>query len=181
MRKALLIAPGLILGLGLLMAQPLAADHPQSVQEEDRISNAVRHELVMLPYYGVFDNLQYQVSGNVVTLTGQVTRPVLKSDAGNAVKHVEGVTSVINHIEVLPPSPMDNRIRWAVLHAIYGRSSPLFHYGVGAQYPIHIIVNGGRVKLTGVVDNQIDVNIAMMRARVVPGTFSVTNDLQVRG
>ena len=167
------------------MAQPLAADQPQSAQGEDRIEHQVRHELAMLPYFTVFDNLQFEVrsdtAGDVVTLNGQVTRPVLKSDAENAVKHVEGVTSVVNNIEVLPPSPMDDHIRWAVFRSIYGGGSPLFHYGVGAQYPIRIIVSSGRVTLTGIVSNKADVNIAMIRARVVPGTFSVTNDLQVRG
>ena len=179
--KALLIVPSLILGLGLLTARPLAADQPQSARGEDRIAHQVRHELVMLPYYSVFDNLQFQVAGDVVTLSGQVTRPVLKSDAEHAVKHIEGVTSVVNQVEVLPTSPFDDRIRIAVFRSIYGGGSPLFHYGVGAQHPIHIIVKNGHVTLVGTVSNKADVNIAMMRARMVPGTFSVANDLEVRG
>jgi len=84
----------------------------------ERITREVRHELVMLPYYGVFDNLAYRVDGATVTLMGQVSRPTLKSDAENVVKKIEGVEHVKNEIEVLPVSPNDNRIRRAVFRAI---------------------------------------------------------------
>jgi hyperosmotically inducible protein len=145
----------------------------------DRIVKEVHHELVMLPYYGVFDNLAYKVSPDgTVTLLGQVTQPVLKSDAGNAVKRIEGVTSVDNQIQVLPTSPMDDGIRRAVYRAIYGNTT-LNMYALRAVPPIHIIVNNGNVTLVGAVARQQDKQIAEMQAKSVPNVFSVTNDLQV--
>src|SRR5579864_339385 len=149
-----------------------------SAKAEERITREVRHELLMLPYFGVFDNIAYKVDGYNVTLLGQVVRPSLKSDAENAVKHIEGVEKVDNQIEVLPPSPMDDRIRLALYHAIYGDPA-LEKYALGVQKPIRIIVKNGHVTLEGVVDNETDKNIAGLRAKGVPGTFSVTNNLQV--
>jgi len=143
-----------------------------------RISRETMHELLMLPYYTVFDNLEYKVEGSHVTLIGQVTNPVLKSDAESAVKHIEGVESVTNNIEVLPPSPMDNRIRHQLYRAVYGFDG-LSKYSWGAVPSIHFIVKNGHVTLVGVVDNQNDKNMAKLRANGVPGIFSVTNDLQV--
>jgi hyperosmotically inducible protein len=142
------------------------------------IPQEVRHELVMLPWYGIFDNLAYRVDGSTVTLFGQVTRPTLKSDAENVVKRIEGVDRVINNIEVLPLSPMDNRIRVAEYRAIY-RFGPLQRYALGAVPPIHIIVKNGHVTLEGVVANKGDHDMANIRANGVPGVFSVTNDLRV--
>ncbi len=144
-----------------------------------RIAREVRHELAMLPYYSVFDNLAFQVEGGTVTLLGQVTRPTLKSDSENVIKGIEGVERVVNKIEVLPPSPMDDRIRLAVYRAIYGESS-LQRYGLAAVPSIHIIVNSGKVTLEGVVDNESDKNIANLRANGVSGVFSVTNNLKVQ-
>jgi hyperosmotically inducible protein len=144
----------------------------------DRIVREVRHELVTLPYYNVFDNLAYRVDGNVVTLFGQVTRPTLKSDAENVVKKIEGVERVINNIEVLPVSPNDDRIRQAVYRAVYGHPS-LNRYALAAVPSIHIIVKNGRVTLIGVAANQGDKNIAGIQANSVPGVFAVTNDLQI--
>ena len=132
----------------------------------------------MLPYLGVFDNLAYKVDGYNVTLMGQVTRPTLKSDAGNVVKRIEGVENVDNQIEVLPPSPMDDRLRRQLYRAIYGFPA-LQKYALGVQQPIRIIVKSGKVTLEGVVDNEGDKNIANIRANGVPGIFSVTNNLQV--
>ncbi len=120
---------------------------------QDKITKEVRHELVMLPYYGVFDNLAYRVDGTKVTLFGQVTRPTLKSDAENVVKRIEGVTSVDNEIEVLPLSPNDDQIRRAAYRQIYSKP-PLQRYQMGAVPPIHIIVKNGNITLVGVVDNQ---------------------------
>src|SRR5947209_2905870 len=100
-------------------ADRLNALHPGAASQ-DRLTREVRHELVMLPYYGVFDNLAYSVNGGTVTLYGQVTRPTLKSDAGNVVKRIEGVEKVENQIQVLPLSPMDDRLRIAEYRAIYG-------------------------------------------------------------
>jgi hyperosmotically inducible protein len=146
----------------------------------ERLAREVRHELVMLPYYGVFDDLSYRVDGSTVTLTGHVTRPTLKSDAENVVKKVEGVERVVNNIEVLPLSPMDDRIRIATYRAVYGQTG-LDRYALQAVPPIHIIVNNGNVTLTGVVSNQADKDIAGVRANGVPGVFAVTNNLRVEG
>ncbi len=142
------------------------------------LSKKVRHELVMLPYYNIFDNLSYRVDGDAVTLLGSVTNPVLKSDAEGVVKRIEGVRRVDNQIEVLPLSPMDNRIRIATARAIYGYPS-LQRYGMGALPSIHIIVRNGNVTLEGVVANQADKNVAGIRANGVFGTFSVKNELRV--
>jgi hyperosmotically inducible protein len=159
-------------------AQSQAANETLSPESQDRLVKEVRHELIMLPYYGVFDNLAFRVDGRTVILEGQVVQPVVKSDAGNSVKRIEGVEKVVNNIEVLPPSPMDDRIRRAVYQSIYSYG-PLFKYGGMAVPPIHIIVKGGRVTLDGVVDNETDKGLAGMRANQVPGTFQVTNNLRV--
>lgn len=148
-------------------------------QGENHVIQEVRHQLVMLPYYTIFDDLAFRVDGSTVTLMGQVTNPVLKTDAGNVVKHIEGVTQVNNQIEVLPLSPMDNQIRRAEFRAIYGDPEIGDRYGHQALPSIHIIVNNGHVKLEGVVNNQGDKNLINIRANSVPGVFSVENDLQV--
>lgn len=142
------------------------------------LNQAVRHELLMLPYYSIFDALNFQVDNGVVTLSGAVTWPVLKSDAQNVVKRIPGVTGVVNNIKVLPLSPMDNQIRRAEYRAIFSFGS-LYRYAMGANPPLRIIVDNGHVTLVGVVDNQGDKNLAYIRAMGVPGVFSVTNDLQV--
>lgn len=142
------------------------------------ITREVRHELVMLPYYGVFDNLAFRVDGRTVTLLGEVTRPTLKSDAGRAVKGVEGVERVVNEIKVLPLSPADDRIRLAEYRTIF-RQPSLQRYAMQAVPPIHIIVDNGKVTLVGVVSNEGDKNMAGIQANSVPGVFSVTNNLRV--
>jgi hyperosmotically inducible protein len=145
----------------------------------ERIAKEVHHELVLLPYYGVFDNLAYKVSPDgTVTLLGQVVRPTTKSDAENAVKHIEGVERVDNQIQVLPPSPNDDRIRRDTYRAVYG-NSVLSQYAMRAVPTIHIIVDNGHVTLEGAVARQMDKQIAEMQAKQVPGVFSVTNNLQV--
>jgi len=145
-----------------------------------RLVKEVRHQLVMLPWYSVFDNLAFQVEGDKVTLSGQVTRPTLKSDAEAAVKSIEGVASVVNNIEVLPVSVMDDQLRRAVFRAIYGGAS-LQRYAIQAVPPIHIIVKNGNVTLEGVVDNEADKNLANLRANQVPNVFSVKDNLRVAG
>jgi hyperosmotically inducible periplasmic protein len=157
--------------------QPAQRDQP-SARSQERITKEVRHELLMLPYFGVFDNIAFKVEDYKVTLLGQVVRPSLKSDAEGAVKHIEGVESVDNQIEVLPTSPMDDRIRIRLYRAIYGYA-PLQKYALGVQKPIRIIVKNGRVSLEGVVDNEGDKNFAGIRANGVSGVFGVTNNLQV--
>jgi hyperosmotically inducible protein len=134
----------------------------------------------MLPYYNIFDNLSYRIDGGVVTLLGQVRRPVLKSDAENVVKRIEGVEHVNNQIEVLPLSPFDDRIRLATARAIYSYG-PLRRYAQGSLPPIHIIVKNGNVTLEGVVATEMDKNIAGIRANGVFGSFTVKNDLRVEG
>jgi hyperosmotically inducible protein len=148
------------------------------VGAQDRIVREVRHELVMLPYYGVFDNLSYRVDGGNVTLMGQVTRPTLKSDAGNVVKRIEGVERVDNQIQVLPLSPMDDGLRVAEYRAIYGHPG-LDRYAMQAVPPIHIIMENGKVTLEGVVATQADKDMAGIRANGVSGVFSVVNNLRV--
>ena len=145
----------------------------------DRIVKEVRHELVMLPFYGVFDNLAFKVDPDgTVTLLGQVSRPTLKSDAENAVKHIEGVEKVVNNIEVLPTSINDDQIRRAAYRAIYG-NEVLSQYQLRAVPPIHIIVKNGHITLEGVVAREMDKTIAGMQANGVHGAFSVTNNLVV--
>jgi hyperosmotically inducible protein len=142
------------------------------------LTREVRHQLVLLPFYSVFDNLEYKVKAYKVTLLGQVTRPSLKDDAAAAVKKIEGVEQVDNQIEVLPVSPNDDRIRRAEFRAIYSQA-PLERYALQAVPPIHIIVKNGHVTLEGVVANEADKNIANVTANGVPDVFSVTNNLRV--
>ncbi len=160
-------------------ASPVTQNAPLSQKGIDRIIKEVHHELVMLPFYGVFDNLAYKVSPDgTVTLLGQVSRPTLKSDSENVVKRIEGVERVDNQIKVLPVSPNDDRIRRAVYRAIYG-NEVLSQYALRAVPPIHIIVENGNVTLEGVVARQMDKQIAEIQAKSVPGVFSVTNNLKV--
>ena len=149
-----------------------------SDRSQERLIKEVRHELVMLPYYSVFDNLAYKVDGNDVTLYGQVTRPTLKSDAERVVKHIEGVEKVTNDIEVLPLSPNDDQIRRAVYRAIYSQPG-LDLYSLRAVPTIHIIVKNGNVTLTGAVGNQGDKQRAAIAAKGVPGVFAVNDEIQV--
>lgn len=151
-------------------------------QTNPRLVREVRHELVTLPYYGVFDWLEYEVQNDgTVILRGQVVRPTTKSDAGGRVKEVDGVKGVENQIEVLPLSPSDDRARRALYRAIYNFNSPLFRYATQSVPPIHLIVKRGHATLKGVVANRSDAQIAYTRARGVPGLFSVKNELIVEG
>lgn len=177
--KVFLPCAAMLLALGA-NAQDRKAVMPDSGDPgQMRLIKEVRHELVMLPYYNVFDNLSYRVDGSRVTLMGQVTRPTLKSDAGNVVKRLEGVTQVDNQIEVLPLSPNDDQIRYAVYRAVYGNTALSTRYGYQAVPSIHIIVRNGQVTLEGVVSNETDKNIANIQANGVSGVFSVTNNLRV--
>ena len=159
-------------------------DHGTMVAQAQAVNASivreVRHELVTLPYYGVFDWLEYEVRpDNTVILRGQVVRPSTKSDAENRVEDIDGVSRVINQIETLPLSPNDDRLRRALYRAIYGFNSPLFRYAHQAVPSIHLIVNRGRATLKGVVATRGDANLAYIRARSVPGLFEVRNELQV--
>ncbi len=180
-RKPLLFA--VLASILIFWAAVFAQDNRQTgaltQRGVDRITREVRHELIMLPFYGVFDNFSYQVSADgTVTLLGQVSRPTLKSDAENAVKHIEGVERVVNNIEVLPTSINDDRIRRAAYRAIYG-NSVLSQYQLRAVPPIHIVVKNGHITLEGVVARQMDKQIAGVQANSVHDAFSVTNNLRV--
>lgn len=178
-----LLLAGIVLMPGLLSAKSDKHLDPYvpGPANENKMVQEVRHKLVTLPYYGVFDDIGFNVSGSTVTLVGQVTQPVLKDDAGRTVKGVEGVTTVINNIEVLPLSPNDDTVRRAVYRAIYGDPLLSTRYGFQALPSIHIIVKNGHVRLEGVVANEMDRNVCNVRANAVPGVFSVENDLKVEG
>jgi hyperosmotically inducible protein len=177
MKKFLLLA---VIASALSTAVPAQENRDALSQKGvDRIIKEVRHELVMLPYYGVFDNLSYKVDPDgTVTLLGQVARPTLKSDAENVVKRIEGVDKVVNNIEVLPTSGNDDRIRRDVYRSIFG-NTVLSQYQMRAVPPIHIIVNNGHVALEGVVARAMDKQIAGVQANSVSGVFSVANNLRV--
>lgn len=142
------------------------------------LAEQVGRELMSLAYYSVFDDLSFRVDAGKVTLNGQVTQPVLKEDAERAVRRIPGVRSVVDQIEVLPLSRVDDQIRRGVYYAVYGYA-PLERYGSGSQPAIRIIVKNGRVTLTGEVANEMDRVLVYQRATSVPGVFSVTNQLLV--
>ena len=170
-----LFLPAILAVTGVLFAQEQRPVPPQAVE---RIVKEVRHEILMLPYYDVFDDIKYSVSGYDVTLMGQVTNPTLKRDAEDVVKHIEGVEKIVNQIEVLPVSPMDDGLRLRLYRAIYGFPA-LEKYAMPVIKPIRLIVKSGQVTLEGVVDNQADKDMAALRANGVSGVFSVTNNLTV--
>ena len=165
------ISAKLVAAVMLLVASGVAANL-------DGVNKRVRHELVMLPYYSVFDNFAFKVDGTKVTLRGQVTRPTLRSGAERVVRGIEGVSEVVNQVEVLPVSSNDDRIRRAVFRAIY-YNPVLSRYGYQSVPPIHIIVKNGDVTLVGVVSNGGESNIAEVQANGVSGVFSVVNNLTV--
>ena len=174
---------GCALLLGVCSVMPLASrgqDPRDKKQGEPRqnLIREVRHQLILLPYYSVFDNLAFRVDGDTVTLEGQVVRPTLKSDAEGVVKNIEGVGKVVNNIEVLPPSPMDDQIRRAEYRAIFSEPG-LSRYSQSAVPSIHIIVKNGNVTLVGVADTEADKNLAGIRANGVPNVFGVKNELVV--
>jgi len=187
-----------LIGVGIIAALSVAsglADKVNSQKEqhndaftegppnESRMAKEIRHNLLMLPYYTIFDDLAFQLKeGGVVILEGACPPEPpwdIKSDAENAVKKVEGVTKVINNIKLLPMSPMDWQIRRAEARAIYGNSEIGMRYGYQALPSIHIIVDNGHVTLEGVVDNQFDGTLIRTRANQVPNVFSVTDHLIV--
>jgi hyperosmotically inducible protein len=176
--------PAMVLALLLVVGLAL----PVSARGEDRhspkttsigLDQEVRHQLVMLPYYSVFDDLEFEIKGdNTVVLSGEVIRPTLKSDAENVIRRLPGVEGVVNKIEVLPLSPYDDRIRIALYRTIF-HNDQLDRYALGAVPPIHIIVGNGRVTLVGVVATEADKDVAGIVANSVPGIFAVTNNLTV--
>jgi hyperosmotically inducible protein len=176
-----LVTGGVALTLALPAFQVQGAQgstQERAAKAESRLQKEVRHVLVTQPFYTVFDNLAYKIDGDRVTLLGQVVTPTLKTDAGNAVKSIEGVSAVDNQIEVLPVSPGDDQIRRAEFRAIYSAAG-MEKYSIQAVPPIHIIVKNGHATLVGVVANEADKILANARANSVPGVFSVMNDLKV--
>src|SRR5712672_3419646 len=171
--------PALLVSILVITPASVGAFAGQETKANQNLVREVRHQLLLLPYYTVFDNLAFKVDGDHVTLEGQVTRPTLKSDAEAAVKSIEGISGVTNNIEVLPPSPMDDQLRRALYRAIYG-DPQLSKYGWSSMPSIHIIVKSGHVSLEGVVDNDTDKNIAGLRANSVPNVFEVKNNLVVK-
>jgi hyperosmotically inducible protein len=160
-----------------ILLATMAMSQTPAVSEE-RIVKQTRHEILTLPFFDVFDNIEFRVDGNKVTLMGQVTRPILKSSAEAVVKDIEGVESVNNQIEVLPLSPNDDRLRLAAYRAIYGFNA-LRRYALPVIKPIRIIVKNGNLTLEGIVDTETDKNLVYIRANGVHGVFSVTNNLRV--
>ncbi len=179
-RKTVVGIPLLLLSFGLFPSGAVAQGTKQDpAREKSRLAEQVRKELVLLPYYGIFDQLAFEIKDiDTVVLTGQVTRPTLKSEAENVVRRIEAVGKVENQIEVLPNSPNDDRIRIATYRAIYSKPG-LDRYALRAVPPIHIIVKNGEVTLVGVVATEMDKNLAGMMANGVPDVFKVTNNLRV--
>lgn len=195
---------GIIVGLNFVANSLIAQQDNSTLDAKQQqlvdLAKEVRKQIVMLPQYGVFDNIHFAIKGDTVILRGQASRPTLKSSAENVVKRIKGVASVDNQIEVLPVSPNDDRIRAAVYASIYrfpalqrytsnrgGPRMPSVARAAGGitndppigYHAIHIIVQNGNVTLTGVVDSSTDMALAEMRANSVPGVFSVDNDLQL--
>jgi osmotically-inducible protein OsmY len=172
-----LLFPALL--LLMLTGAGFAQDPPRGAERyERRLSEEVRHQLVLLPWYSVFDNLQYQVKGSEVTLQGQVLQDRTKEEAESRVKRIEGVAKVTNNIELLPTSPNDDRIRRAEYRAIFGDAT-LQKYAFGSVQTLHIVVKNGHVTLEGTVLNEGDKSLVGHRANSVPGVFSVTNNLRI--
>ncbi|HEV7892991.1 MAG TPA: BON domain-containing protein [Pyrinomonadaceae bacterium] len=173
--KVLAVAAALLLSASAAVASPASE---QASGPEAQLAKKVRKELVTLPWYGVFDNLAYEIDGSTVTLHGQVVQPSTRKDAERRVAKLRGVERVVNNIEVLPLSGFDDDIRARTYRALFGWNSPLFRYGRGVNPSIHIIVNNGRVTLEGVVANEGDRRFAYALANGVSGVFAVTNNLR---
>lgn len=168
----------LAIAAGAVFAAPLAGNEPALSQEQ--LMKKVRHELVTLPYYGVWDNLAYKVEGNTVTLYGQVVQPTTRKDAERRIAKLSGVARVVNNIEVLPLSSFDDSLRVRTYRALV-RAGGLYRYMMGTNPSIHIIVKGGQVSLEGVVSGKGDRQLAYITARGVSGAFSVVNNLRLDG
>lgn len=172
--KVLAVAAALLLSASAAVAAPAS----EQATGQTQLAKKVRKELVTLPWYGVFDNLAYEIDGSTVTLYGQVVQPSTRKDAERRVSKLKGVERVVNNIEVLPLSPFDDDIRARTYRALLGFNSPLFRYGRGVNPSIHIIVNNGRVTLEGVVSNEGDRRLAYILTNGVSGVFAVTNNLR---
>lgn len=169
----------LALAVALLIAATTAMAASNSKDDVNfQTTKQIRKEILKLPYYGVFDNIAFEVTDDTVTLYGQVVRPSTRSDAAKRVARIEGIDRVINKIEVLPLSRFDDGIRARVYRAVFSKGS-LYRYAAGTNPSIHIIVKNGRVTLEGVVATKGDSNLAYLATNGVSGVFSVTNNLRV--
>jgi hyperosmotically inducible periplasmic protein len=190
-----------------LLAQETQPGPVGSQEDTLRIVQAVRKQLSGLPDYSVFDWITFGIQGKILVLKGYASRPIVKEEAGRAVKNIEGITSVDNQIQVLSLSPNDDRIRATVYNRIYtqpalskynaNQGSLARAMGPGSRvatiaggitnnpplgfHAIHIVVNNGHVTLFGIVDNKTDSEIAGVQANSAPGAFSVDNQLIVQG
>jgi hyperosmotically inducible protein len=173
MKKMLAVVAAVLIAISAAVAAPKG----ETEQNYQQLSKQVRHELVMLPYFGVFDNLAYKIEGGTVTLYGQVVRPSTRKDAERRVAKIKGVERVVNQIEVLPLSSFDDSVRVNTYRAL-ARTGGLYRYLMGANPSLRIIVNRGHLTLEGVVANEGDRNLANIIANGVPGVFSVTNHLR---
>jgi hyperosmotically inducible protein len=176
MNKVIALAGALLLATSVAAAAPTEQLGERAAFEQ--LAKKVRKELVTLPWYGVFDNLAYQIDGSTVTLSGQVVQPSTRKDAERRVRRLTGVERVVNNIEVLPLSSFDDSIRVRTYRALFGFNSPLHRYGLGNNPSIHIVVERGHLTLEGVVSTEGDRRLAYMLVNSVPGVFSVTNNLR---
>lgn len=174
--RLLAVVAAVVVGASVAVATP--SDRMSERAAFEQLAKKVRKELVTLPWYGVFDNLEYAIDGSTVTLSGQVVQPSTRKDAERRVSRLKGVERVVNNIEVLPLSGFDDSIRAGAYRALFGWNSPLFRYGRGVNPSIHIVVSGGHVTLEGVVSSEGDRRLAYMLVNSVPGVFSVTNNLR---
>jgi hyperosmotically inducible protein len=175
--KIVVLAVALVIGASAVVAAP--ADSGAQRLAYEQLAKKVRKELVTLPWYGVFDNLAYEIDGSTVTLSGQVVQPSTRKDAERRVRKLAGVERVVNQIEVLPLSPFDDSIRANAYRTLFGWNSPLFRYGRGTNPSVHIVVGRGNLTLEGVVATEGDRRLAYVLVNSVPGVFSVTNNLRV--
>ena len=170
-----LMLASMVIAAGAAMA---ANTNPAGGSDDAQITQKVVHEIRMYPRYTMWDNIAVRVHDGDVELEGQVSQPFKKADLGRLAQHVSGVRSVTNQIEVLPTSFFDDRLRLAVARAIY-RDPVLSRYAIQAVPPIHIIVDNGHVTLTGVVNSDLERNVAGMRASGFLSFGPVVNNLQV--
>jgi hyperosmotically inducible periplasmic protein len=175
-----LLSVGFLAMAGMIFNSPTALAGTSISPDVSAINSQVHRKLAELPWYGVFDNLAYQVNGTEVILSGQLVseHDTTKSQAVNAVKRIPGVTNVVDNIEVLPVSMFDDQIRRAEYRSVFSKSD-LGRYTMGPIPQVHIIVRNGHVFLEGVVMNQMDKTVAEIAAKTVGGVFSVTNNLKI--
>lgn len=176
----LLLLCSLLSGSSWGHEQAAAFAKPSKVEDAypTALSREIHHQLLVLPFYSVFDSISFSLQGGRVTLTGQVLRRALKEHAEAAVKSIEGVTVVVNQIEILPASASDDDLRDSVYRSIY-EDPTLARYAVQNIPPIHIVVENGNVTLEGSVESASDKKLASVRAASGSNVHSVKNNLIV--